>query len=213
MAEIEYVYAAYSAYAYLGHRRLLEIAAAGGHTVRHVPVDLRVLLDSVGAPKIAQRTKAHLHYYFGREIERWAEFRGVQVLGRRPTHHDNDITLPNCMLIAAMRQGHDIDTLSFRMLEAHWRDDADLASPDDLSAIARDAGLEPAPLLAGARTPEVLAEYEANTAEAIRRSVFGSPAYFVGGDMFYGQDHLELLERALERPFAGRTWEARVRAL
>ncbi|MDZ4134700.1 MAG: DsbA family protein, partial [Paracoccaceae bacterium] len=65
------------------------------------------------------------------------------------------------------------------------------------------AGLDPAPLLAAAVSPETLATYAANTDEAIRRSVFGSPTYFVGGDMFYGQDHLELVERALRQPFAG----------
>ena len=41
------------------------------------------------------------------------------------------------------------------------------------------------------------------TEEAIRRSVFGSPTNFVDGDMFYGQDRLELVERALVKPFAG----------
>ena len=54
-----------------------------------------------------------------------------------------------------------------------------------------------------ATTPQVREAYEASTAEAIARSVFGSPTYFVNGDMFYGQDHLELVARALERPFAG----------
>jgi 2-hydroxychromene-2-carboxylate isomerase len=44
--------------------------------------------------------------------------------------------------------------------------------------------------------------------EAIARGVFGSPTYVVDGDMFYGQDRLELVERALERPFA-RTWPPR----
>ena len=60
-------------------------------------------------------------------------------------------------------------------------------------------------MLAAAATPELLAAYEANTVEAIDRAVLGSPTYFVDGDMFYGQDHLELVERALSRPFAG-TW-------
>ena len=213
MAEIEYYYAAYSAYAHLGHRRLLEIAAAGGHTVRHVPFDLRVVLDAIGAPNFRTRTRPHVQYFFGRDMERWAELRGVEMMARRPTHHDNDITLPNCTLIAAMHQGHDVGRLAGRMLEAHWRDDADLASPDDLAAIARDVGLDPAPLLAGAGAPEVLAEYRANTDEAIRRNVFGSPAYFACGDMFYGQDHLEMLERALAKPFAGRTWAERLGTL
>ena len=72
-----------------------------------------------------------------------------------------------------------------------------------VAGLARGVGFDPAPLMAAASTQGVLAAYEANTEEAIRRSVFGSPTYFVDGDMFYGQDHLEMLERALERPFAG----------
>ncbi|MEQ9126152.1 MAG: DsbA family protein, partial [Alphaproteobacteria bacterium] len=67
------------------------------------------------------------------------------------------------------------------------------------------AGLDPAALLAAADTDAVRARYEANTEEAIRRSVFGSPTYFVDGDMFYGQDRLELVERACVQPFKG-TW-------
>lgn len=48
---------------------------------------------------------------------------------------------------------------------------------------------------------EVLDIYDANTKEAIEMLVFGSPTYVVGGDMFYGQDHLEIVERALSKPF------------
>ena len=49
----------------------------------------------------------------------------------------------------------------------------------------------------------VQAIYEANTEEAIRRSVFGSPTYFVDGDMFYGQDRLDQVARALRQPYGG----------
>jgi 2-hydroxychromene-2-carboxylate isomerase len=59
------------------------------------------------------------------------------------------------------------------------------------------------PLLDLALSPEVKTIYRANTDEAIRRSVFGSPTYFVDGDMFYGQDRLDMVERALRKPYAG----------
>ncbi|MEL0018327.1 MAG: DsbA family protein, partial [Rickettsiales bacterium] len=105
---------------------------------------------------------------------------------------------------AGLLEGVDVDALAHRMLEAHWRDDADLADPGTLSRLAREAGIQaPEMLLAAATSPEVAAIYEANTAEAIERSVFGSPTYFVDGDMFYGQDHLELVARALKQPFQG----------
>ena len=66
-------------------------------------------------------------------------------------------------------------------------------------------GTEQAPLLGAGLSSETQGIYAANTEEAIRRSVFGSPTYFVDGDMFFGQDRLELVERALVKPFAG-TW-------
>jgi 2-hydroxychromene-2-carboxylate isomerase len=50
----------------------------------------------------------------------------------------------------------------------------------------------------------VVAVHDKNTAEAIERSVFGSPTYFVDGDMFYGQDHLELVAHACQAPFGGK---------
>ena len=164
---------------------------------------MRRALAHTGAPSFAARTKAHKAYYFGREIARWSEYRAAPVVGHRPVHHDNDITLPNTMLIAGTVQGADVDRLAHAMLQAHWRDDADLADADTLAGLARRLGIDPEPLFETAAGAEVGAIYEANTQEAVRRSVFGSPTYFVDGDMFYGQDRLELVERALDRPFAG----------
>ena len=205
MAEIEYFYSAHSAYAYIGSAKLNEIAAAGGHTIVHRPMDLRTVVAVTGPGPTNGLTPERRAYFSGREIERWAEARGIGILPHHPTHHDNDIALSNGMLIAGLQQGVDIGPLAHRMLEAHWRDDADLADREVLKRIGEEAGIEPASLLEAAPLPEVQAIYEANTQESIARSVFGLPTYFVGGDMFYGQDHLELVERALVKPFTG-TW-------
>lgn len=202
MAEIEYFYSAHSAYAYIGSAKLMEIAAAGGHSIAHRPMDLRAVVAKTGPGPTNSLTPQRRAYFSGREIERWAEARGIGIMAR-PTHHDNDIALSNGMLIAGLEQGVDIGALAHRMLEAHWRDDADLADRDTLARIGAEVGLDPAPLLDAALSPEVQAIYEANTQESIDRSVFGSPTYFVGGDMFYGQDRLELVERALVKPFSG----------
>ena len=101
-------------------------------------------------------------------------------------------------------QGANVDALAHALLRAHWRDDADLADPETLARLAAGLDFDAPALLEAARSPAVLEQYEANTQEAIARSVFGSPTYFVDGDMFYGQDRLEMVERALHRPFAGR---------
>ena len=74
--------------------------------------------------------------------------------------------------------------------------------PASLAQAVRENHADPAPLLAAALSPEIQAIHAANGAEAKARGVLGSPTYFVGGDMFYGQDRLEMLERALVKPFA-----------
>ena len=124
-----------------------------------------------------------------------------------PQHHWNDTALANGMLIAATLQGADTDALAHGMLEGHWLRDADLADAATLEAIAQEVGVDPAPLLDAAKSPEVTAIYAANTAEAIERTVFGSPTYFVDGDMFYGQDYLEMVERALRQPYKPSVYE------
>jgi 2-hydroxychromene-2-carboxylate isomerase len=205
MAVIEYFYSAHSAFAYLGSARFMEVAAAAGRQILHKPIDLNRAIAAAGSTAFRERNAAYRAYFFGREIQRWSEARNAPVMDGRPTHHDKDMTLPNCFLIAGIAAGQNIDRLAHALLEAHRRDDADLTDEATLSALARTVGLDPAPLLAAATAPEIRAAYEANTAEAIARSVFGSPTYFVDGDMFYGQDRLEMVERALHRPYAG-TW-------
>ncbi|HKK31630.1 MAG TPA: 2-hydroxychromene-2-carboxylate isomerase, partial [Alphaproteobacteria bacterium] len=188
MPTIEYFYAAHSAYAYLGSAKLMEIAAESGAEIIHRPMDLRRVVPAAGSIPTSERTAAHRAYFFGREIQRWSEERGAPVVKGTPTHHYNDIALPNCFLIAAMEAGHNIDRLAHALLEAHWRDDADLANPPTLARLAAGLGLDGESLLAAAETPATTGLYERYTQEAIDRSVFGSPTYFVDGDMFYGQD-------------------------
>ena len=205
MRDIEYFYSAHSVFAYIGSARLMEIAAAAGRRLVHRPVFLDAVVAAAYPGGFSGRSRAHRDYYFGREIERWAEFRNVAIKVGIPRCHFNDMTLANSMVIAAAMEGGNADQLAHSLLEAHWRDHADLADEATLAGVAGKAGLNSETLFGVARGPEAKAAYEANTAEAIERLVFGSPAYFVDGDMFYGQDRLELVGRALQKPFA-RTW-------
>ena len=204
MPDIEYFYSAHSAYAYIGASLLSRIASRANARIIHRPIELRQLLAAMGGATNSL-TPQRREYFSGREIERWAAYRGAPIMRGIPTHHDNDLARANGVLIAAIEADHNIDELSHAMLRAHWRDDADLDNEDDLSKIITDAGFRPARLLGSALSTKVQDIHARNTAEAMERSVFGSPTYFVEGDMFYGQDHLELLEQALEKPFP-RLW-------
>ena len=203
MAEIEYFYSAHSAFAWLGHARLREIAAETGRTIKHKPIPLDPVLAAAGSVAFRERPAGHVRYYFGREIARWAEERGkTDWLRRMPTHHRTSYAFANQVIIAAQAEGMDAVALSEAFLTAHWEKDADLSDRDALAALATGAGLDAQAVLAAADGEAAAAEHEANAAEAIERSVFGSPTYFVDGDMFYGQDRLEMVLRACGRAYA-----------
>lgn len=195
--QIEYFYSAHSAYAYLGAPTLARIAQETGAQVIHRPFDFLPVVDAAGSPGFKQRSPQHIAYFFGRELRRWAQWRELDILTYRPIHHDNPLGLASGMVLAA----RDPDRLSFLLLEAHWRDDADIANTDTLKTIAMNCDEDADKLLEAAKSETVQAKFAVNTAEAIARGIFGSPTYFVHGDMFYGQDRLEMVERAITRPF------------
>ncbi|MEO0764832.1 MAG: 2-hydroxychromene-2-carboxylate isomerase [Pseudomonadota bacterium] len=206
MRELIYYYSAHSAFAYLGSARVMEICAAHDLTLVHRPIPLSPVVEAQGSLPFRARTQAHVDYFFGREIERWAELRGVPVVSFRPTHHDADYALASGMIMALGDRGADVDAMAHAVLQAHWRDDADLSDKATLAALAETLGHSPQTLMAQAKTPEVTAQYAVNAQAALTASVLGSPTYVLEGEVFYGQDRLEMLERAITRPFAKSRW-------
>jgi len=86
-------------------------------------------------------------------------------------------------------------------MHRHWTENLDLSDENAVAVTLGALGLNEVELLEAARTPEISKEYERNIQFAIEHSIFGSPTYFVDNDMFYGQDNLVLVERALKQPF------------
>lgn len=196
--QIEYFYSAHSAFAYLGAWELDRIAKNAGAQVLHRPFDFWPVVDGANPVSIRERSEAQKGYFFGRELNRWAEWRELPIVPFRPTYHDAPLALASGVIIAS----EDPDAMSRAILQAHWRDDADISDAATLAALADDIGADGQALLAQAQGRAAQDTFAANTTEAIARNVFGSPTYFVDGDMFYGQDRLMMVERALTKPFA-----------
>lgn len=206
MSLVEYVYSAHSAFAYLGSAELARICAKHDVTLIHKPVLLSPVVEAQGSRPFHARTQAHVDYFFGREIERWAEYRDVPVIRFRPTYHDADYSLASGMIIALGETGQETDAMAHRLLEAHWCENADLSDTETLAAVAVGLGHNPTTLLDQAGSKQIQQKLRDNSAWARTFNIFGSPTYIVDGDPFYGQDHLSLVERALEQPFRPSMW-------
>lgn len=206
MTDIIYYYSAHSAFAYLGSAKVMQICATHGLTLVHRPIALSPVVEAQGSLPFRARTQAHVDYFFGREIERWAELRDVPVVSFRPTYHDADYTLASGMILALGDRGDQVDAMAHAILKAHWCDDANLSDVPTLLALATGLGHDADDLLERAQSEHVAAQYAANSQTALQASVFGSPTYVLDGEVFYGQDRLELLERAIVRPFNPTRW-------
>ena len=198
---ITYFYTATSQFAYLGHQELIRLVRASGRSVIHKPFRLMKCLESIDYHPLEERTSALLEYQFGRSPNRWAEYRSVLLPAKIPSTHDDGAELSDLVLISAMQKGLDVDYLSSVFMHNHWINNVSLNDENSVCKVLQAQGLDADNLLRLSKTSESQKIYEENTKEAINLPVFGSPTYVVDGDMFYGQDNLILVERALEAPF------------
>ena len=118
-----------------------------------------------------------------------------------PSTHDNGAVTANLVLLAAIQKNLDVEIISIDFMHRHWTENLDLSDEDAVATTLGALGFNEDELLEAARTSEIGKEYGRNTQFAIEHSVFGSPTCFVDDDMFYGQDNLLLVERALKQPF------------
>ncbi|MEZ5646169.1 MAG: DsbA family protein [Burkholderiaceae bacterium] len=131
------------------------------------------------------------------ELRRFSEHLGIP-LNVQPRHFPvaGD---PAGLLITAVAQA-DGPLAALKLTgavgSAIWQRELDAADPAVLGQLLQELDL-PAQRLAESGTAPVRQAYDANTQEAIDAGVFGAPSYVFDGEIFWGQDRLELLERRL----------------
>jgi 2-hydroxychromene-2-carboxylate isomerase len=194
---VDYYLAPQSPWTYLGHDRFARIAAAAGATVRVLPIDLggKVFPVSGGLP-LGQRAPQRQAYRLV-ELARFRDALGLP-LNLKPRY----FPVPGddaARLIIAADQGDGAAAamrLAGAVLTAVWAQERNIADASTLAELLAECGL-PAERLAASRTPEVQARYERNTQQAIDAGIFGSPSYVIDGEIFWGQDRLDFVERRL----------------
>ena len=194
MAEklIDYFDSMSSPWTYLGHLRFMNLAYRFGLTIRHKPMDLLKVWSVSGGLPLKQRARQRQAYRH-QELRRWSELLGLPC-NLEPAHHPVADRRACYMVIAAMQRGLDWSALSNAILRAVWVEDRDIADHATLIAIANENSMDGQALLAATEDTAVQAEYQSNTEEAIRIGVFGAPTYVFDGELFWGQDRLQMLE-------------------
>ena len=195
MKTIDYYFWMNSDWAYLGADRLEMLAARHQATIRYLPVDLPEVYARTGGVLLGQRSPERQAYRVT-ELARWCRKLGIHV-NPKPAFMCPDAELASRIVIAAETAGLPVPALDKAILKAEWCDDQDISDIGTLSGILQRLGLDAPALLAAAGQPGIASAYRSNTDEAVKVGVFGSPAYVYRGEVFWGQDRLEMLEEAI----------------
>ncbi len=193
---VDYYFAPISPYVYLGHARFTSIAKATGAEVRVLPMDLGKVFPISGGLPLAKRAPQRQAYRLV-EMARWSRWLGVP-LNLQPKFFPAAGDDAARLIIAVdRRDGTDAAMALLGALgRAVWAQERNIADADTLAALLAEQGLA-AGRLDDARAPEVQASYEAYTQRAIDAGVFGAPSFVVDGELFWGQDRLDFVERRL----------------
>ena len=160
------------------------------------PFDVLDVMKRVGNTPTTITCKAKGRYAQA-DLGRWARRYQVPV-GRHPAMGEIDgLRLLRATL--AIAQGPDRRKAAVALFGAMWGSHVPLGTPADVAALLGGAGVAGAAELAERMDqPDLVAELDAANAAAAERGVFGSPTFFVGDEMFFGNDRLDFLREALE---------------
>ena len=198
MTTIEYYFAPQSPWTYLGHQRLGDIARRHGATIEVLPVDLGKVFPISGGLPLGKRAPQRQAYRLV-ELRRFAEHLSTP-LNQQPKYFPvgGDEA---ARLIVAVEQHDGADAamrIAAAVQRAVWAEERNIADNTVLAQLLAEGKL-PARRLEDSQSQAVQQRYESNTQRAIDAGVFGAPSYVIDGELFWGQDRLDFVERRLAR--------------
>ncbi|HEV3247492.1 MAG TPA: 2-hydroxychromene-2-carboxylate isomerase [Beijerinckiaceae bacterium] len=196
MPTIDYWFTLASPWAFLGHEAFMKLAKAHDVAINYKPVFLGEVFKATGGLPLAQRAPARQRYRM-LELQRWRELRAIP-LKLKPRNWPFDPALADRCVVAIAEAGGDPSGFMRAVWEASWVKEEDCGQEAKLAELLSRSGHDAKDVLAAAKSDEIGKIYAARTPEAIAAGVFGSPCYVLGGEVFWGQDRLDLLARALE---------------
>lgn len=192
---IDYLFTLMSPWAYLGFDRFHAIAKAHGVTIRYRPVMLIEVFNETGGLPLAKRPPTRQAYRFV-ELQRWRAARNLPLV-LRPKCFPFDAALADRITLALVELGESPEAYLRAAHRAIWAEERNLADEGELAQLLKVTGSDANKVIEIAKSQKVVDLYAANRGWALETGVFGAPSYVLDGEVFWGQDRLDLLEHAL----------------
>ena len=192
-ATIEFFWDAASPYTYLAATQIEALAERTGARLEWKPFLLGKVFEAAGN-RMPASVPAKGKYLFG-DVQLWARFYGVPFTF--PGVFPVNSVLAQRTGCAALAAGHGV-AYAKAVMAAYWGEGRDIGQREEIERVCTSIGLDASALLTQAGEPAAKDLLRANTEEAHRRGAFGAPTFFVGEQMFWGNDRLPLMEASLQ---------------
>ena len=195
--KIEYFYSLASPFTFLGSEKLQTIAKKYNAEIVEKPCDLvGGIFAKTGGIPVPQRSSQRQKYRLD-EIKRWSEFLNIRINIKPKFFPPKNPHLPAKFTIAANLLGTKV-LFGHELLKQLWSEEKDISDEKNIEAVSNNFKINFKELSVLASSEKVSKIYTNNTEEAVEKNVFGAPTYIFNNELFWGQDRLEFLERALK---------------
>jgi 2-hydroxychromene-2-carboxylate isomerase len=183
--KVEFFYDYVSLYSYLANSQL---SSLDGAEIVYRPVLLGAVMQATGnrPPGTVEAKRNYLHV----DAIRWADRYGVP-LNWNPVFPQNTVNALRLALVAEKKGA--FETVHQPLFDAFWIHEKDFSDESVLAEIATNAGLS----INDTQEQAIKDELKANTGEAVERGVFGAPTFFIGDEMFFGNDRFDFIKEEI----------------
>jgi 2-hydroxychromene-2-carboxylate isomerase len=190
---LEFFFDLLSPYSYLASTQVEAVCARTGAALAWRPFLLGAVFKATenGSPLSNPRKAAYLL----KDLQRWADHYGIPPF-TFPSEFPFRVVDADRLVLVAGEQGK-AGPFVRAAFNAIWADGKLLDKPEALAEVLRAVELDPAMALERAGSTEIKDALKKNGEEAVERGAFGAPTFFVGDEMFVGNDRLAFVERAL----------------
>ena len=196
MKSVEFYFDLGSPYSYLAYYRLLQIAEQQEIQIVYKPILLGGVFKATG-----NRSPIEIPVkgaYSILDMQRWAEYYHIP-MQMNPHFPMNTLTLMRILTGVQLLHLEKFEQVLKLLFDAMFGTPQNLNEPTVLAEVLEPSGFSVEDIMSMVQSDVVKQKLITETEQAIQRGIFGAPTFFVGDEMYWGQDRLHFVEQALNK--------------
>ena len=196
MKSVEFYFDLGSPYSYLAYYRLLQIAEQQEIQVVYKPILLGGVFKATGNRSPIEIPVKGVYSIL--DMQRWAEYYQIP-MQMNPHFPMNTLTLMRILTGVQLLHLEKFEQVLKLLFDAMFGTPQNLNEPTVLAEVLKPSGFSVEDIMSMVQSDVVKQKLITETEQAIQRGIFGAPTFFVGDEMYWGQDRLHFVEQALNK--------------